>query len=94
MLGVFGELRSTDLAMHDDHVFAEYTGVVGAHPEGEPLGQRRNEAVYVTRHRKLLLVWSWIAPDSAGLSAMPKTAVRFEDETPIELAPAAVLAKR
>ena len=64
MLGAFGELRSTSLAMHDKHLFAEYGGVVGGHAEGEPLGQRRTEAVYVTRHRKLLLVWSWIAPSS------------------------------
>ena len=75
-----------DLAMHDEHVFAEYSGVVGEHREGQPLGQRRNEAMYVTRHRKLLLVWTWIAADTAGLSSMPKTSVRFEDETPIELA--------
>ncbi len=94
MLGAFGELRSTNLAMHDEHVFAEYSGVVGEHREGQPLGQRRNEAMYVTRHRKLLLVWTWIAADTAGLSSMPKTSVRFEDETPIELAPAAVVAKR
>ncbi len=94
MLGAFGELRSTNLSLHDEHVFAEYSGVVGEHREGEQLGQRRNEAMYVTRHRKLLLVWTWIAPDTAGLSTMPKTSVRFEDETPIELAPAAVVAKR
>jgi hypothetical protein len=94
MLGAFGELRSTNLSLHDEHVFTEYSGVVGEHREGEPLGQRRNEAVYVTRHRKLLLVWTWIAPDTVGLGTMPKTSVRFEDETPIELAPAAVVAKR
>jgi hypothetical protein len=94
MLGAFGELRSTNLAMHDGHVFAEYSGVMGEHPASQPLGQRRNEALYVTRHRKLLLVWSWIAPDTATLSGMPKTSVRFEDAAPIELAPAEVVAKR
>jgi hypothetical protein len=94
MLGATGELRSTNVASREGHVFAEYSGVLGDHAEGQPLGQRQNEAVAVTRHRKLLLVWSWIAPNSAELAAMPKTSVSFEDAPPIDLVPAAVLAKR
>ena len=94
MLGAFGELRSTNLAMHDDHLFAEYSGMVGEHPEGQPLAQRRNEAVAVTRHRKLLLVWSWIAPSLAELSTMPKSCVSFEDEPPIDLVASAVAAQQ
>ena len=69
MLGAFGELRSTNLTMHQEQLFAEYSGVVGEHTEGQPLGRRRVEAVAVTRHRKLLLVWSWIAPSPADLAA-------------------------
>jgi len=94
MLGATGELRSTNVASHEGHVFAEYSGIVGQHAEGEPLGQRQNEAVVVTRHRKLLLVWSWIAANSAELAAMPKTSVSFEDAPPLDLAPAAIVAKR
>jgi hypothetical protein len=94
MLGAFGELRSTNLAMYANHVFAEYSGVVGEHGEGKPLGQRRNEAVAVTRHRKLLLVWSWIAPSTADLGTMPKTSVTFEDTAPIDLVAATVVAQR
>jgi hypothetical protein len=93
MLGAFGELRSTNLAMHAGHLFAEYSGVVGEHPEGESLAQRRNEAVAVTRHRKLLLVWTWIAPSAAELSAMPASSVSFEDAPPIELLAATVVAQ-
>ncbi len=94
MLGAFGELRSTDLAMRDDHLFVEYSGMVGEHPEGQPLAQRRNEAVAVTRHRKLLLVWSWIAPNAAELGSMPNTSVSFEDAPPINLVAARVVAHR
>src|ERR1019366_7357189 len=82
MLGAFGELRSTNLAMRTNHLFAEYSGVVGEHPEGRPLGQRRNEGVAVTRHRKLLLVWSWVAPSAAELNAMPKTSVTWRTPRP------------
>jgi len=94
MLGAFGELRSTTLAMHGEQLFAEYFGVVGEHADGQPLGQRSVEAVAVTRHRKLLLVWSWIAPSPAELGAMPKTDVSFEDGPAIDLVPAAIVPKR
>ena len=94
MLGAFGELRSTNLAMRENHLFAEYSGVVGEHPEGQPLAQRRHEAVAVTRHRKLLLVWSWVAPSLAELGTMPKTSVSIEDEPPIDLVATTILAQR
>jgi hypothetical protein len=58
------------------------------------LAQRRNEAITVTRHRKLLLVWMWIAPSAAELSSMPKSSVSFEGAPPIELVAADVVAQR
>lgn len=94
MLGATGELRSTNVASREGHVFAEYSGVLGEHAEGRPLGQRQNEAVAITRHRKLLLVWSWVASNTAELAAMPKTSVSFEDAPAIDLVPAEVVAKR
>jgi len=94
MLGAAGEVRTSNLTMRDEHLFAEYSGMVGEHTEGQPLGRRRVEAVAVTRHRKLLLVWSWIAPSTAELAAMPKTSASFEDGPPIDLVSAAVMAKR
>ncbi|HZD31006.1 MAG TPA: hypothetical protein VE779_05020 [Candidatus Angelobacter sp.] len=94
MLGAFGEVRSHSLAPHGDQLFAEYAGVIGEHADGEKLGQRSAEAMAVTRHRKLLLVWTWTAPTPADLASMPKTAVTFEDAVPIDLVPAAMLAKR
>ena len=93
MLGATGELRSTSVASREGQVFAEYSGVLGERAEGQPLGHRQNEAVAVTRHRKLLLVWSWVASNAAGLRAMPKTSVSFEDAPPIDLVPAAMVAK-
>jgi hypothetical protein len=94
MLGAVGELRSTSLAMHANQLFSEYSGVLGEHAEGQPLGGRRSEAVAVTRHRKLLLVWIWIAPTQALLDSMPKTSVSFEEAAPIDLIAPAVMAKR
>jgi len=94
MLGATGELRASNLTMRDEHLFAEYSGLVGEHAEGQPLGRRRVEAVAVTRHRKLLLVWTWIAPSTADLAGMPRTSVSFEDGPPIDLVSAAVMAKR
>jgi hypothetical protein len=80
--------------MRENHLFAEYSGIVGEHPEGQPLAQRRHEAVAVTRHRKLLLVWSWVAPSLAELGTMPKTSVSIEDEPPIDLVATTILAQR
>ena len=94
MLGAFGEVRSNSLVMRGDQLFAEYTGVVGEHGEGEALGHRRAEAMAVTRHRKLLLVWMWTAPTPAELEAMPPTKVSFEGAAPIELSPVAIVGKK
>jgi len=80
--------------MHGDHIFAEYSGLIGQRSEGQPLAHRQAEAVAVTRHRKLLLVWSWIAADTAELAGMPKVGVSFEGAPAIDLGPAAVMAKR
>ncbi len=94
MLGAFGELRTTNVTMRANHLFAEYSGVVGERAEGKPMAARRSEAVAVTRHRKLLLVWSWIAPTQAELGGMPKTSVSFEEAAPIDLIATAVAGKR
>lgn len=94
MLGTFGEVRSSSLARRGDQLFAEYVGVIGEHASPERLGQRRAACMAVTRHRKLLLVWTWTAPTPAELSAMPKTAVTFEEAAPIELVPGSMVAKR
>jgi hypothetical protein len=94
MLGAFGEVRSTSLTMHGNQLFSEYSGVIGEKAEGQSLGHRRVEAMAVTRHRKLLLVWTWTAPSMAELDSLPKTSVSFEDQAAIELSPAAVVAQK
>ena len=94
MLGAFGEVRASSVVKRGDQLFAEYSGVAGEHAEGEPLGHRRAEAMVVTRHRKLLLVWMWTASTPAELAAMPATQVSFEDGSPVELSPAAIVGRR
>lgn len=90
MLGVLGEVRTNALAQRNGQLFAEYTGVHGEHGNGDRLGERRVEAAAVTRHRKLLLLWIWIAPTPADLAAMPTTSVSLEGAAPITLTPMAV----
>jgi hypothetical protein len=85
MLGAFGEVRSSRTVLQGDQLFAVYSGVAPEHSDAEALGQRRMEAVTVTRHRKLLLIWTWIAPSPAELKAIPATKVTFEGSPPVEL---------
>ena len=94
MLGAFGEVRSTRLEVRGGQLFAVYSGVIGEHADRQSLGHRRVEAMAVTRHRKLLLVWMWTAPSPAELAALPESSVRFEGAPPIELAPSEFAAKR
>ena len=90
MLGVLGEVRSTKLVDQDEHLFAEYNGMLGEREEGQSLGTRKVQATAVTRHRKQLLVWTWTASSPADLSAMPKTSVSFEGGSAIDLFPTAI----
>jgi hypothetical protein len=85
MLGAFGEVRSSRTVLQDERLFAVYSGVAPEHSDAEALGQRRMEAMTVTRHRKLLLIWAWIAPSSAELKAIPATTVTFEDGPAVQL---------
>ncbi len=88
MLGAFGEVRSTNLETRSGHLFAAYTGVVGEHDGKDSLGRRRVESMAVTRHRKLLLVWTWTGSSAAELAGLPTTSVTFEDAPAIVLSPA------
>jgi len=90
MLGAFGEVRSNRTVVQDDRLFALYNGVAGEHSSEHPLGQRRVEEMTVTRHRKLLLIWTWIAPSPAELKAISATGVSFEEGAPIQLSADAV----
>ena len=94
MLGAFGEVRSAHLEMRDGQLFAGYSGVVGEHEDKRSLGRRRVESMAVTRHRKLLLVWTWTASSAAELARLPATRVSFEDAPPIALGPGQFAAKR
>ena len=94
MLGAFGEVRSSSLVEHGDQLFAAYSGMIGEPGEGQSMARRRTEAMVITRYRKLLLVWMWIASSPAELAAMPATTVTFEGRSPVELSPAKFIAKR
>ena len=94
MLGVLGEVRSSSLVRRGNQLFAEYQCFAGQRADDKALARREVQAAAITRHRKLLLVWTWTAPSAAELAAMPATAVSFEDAPPIELAPSEFAAKR
>jgi len=93
MLGLLGEVRSSSLVRHGNQLFAEYQCFAGRRAD-DKLARREVQAAAITRHRKLLLVWTWTAPSAAELAAMPATIVSFEDAPPIELAPSEFAAKR
>jgi hypothetical protein len=87
MLGVIGEVRESKLVEHGNQLFADYSAVLGEPGTGKELRSRGAQAVAVTRHRKMLLVWTWAAPSRAELATMPKTTVSFEGGVPIDLVP-------
>ncbi len=93
MLGILGEVRSSRLVEHGNHLFAEYRCFAGQRADDNSLAHREVQAAAISRHRKLLLVWTWTAPSAAGLAAMPSTNVSFEGAPPLELSPAQLAGK-
>ncbi len=90
MLSGFGEIRSTDLASADNHVFAVYTGTIAERGSGQELASRSSETILATRYNKMLFLWSLIVPKGAALTDMPETNVVFGDNQSVELGPSLI----
>ena len=52
------------------------------------LAQRMSQTMFATNHNKMLFVWSFMAPTSSELAAMPANSIILGDSQPIELQPA------
>jgi hypothetical protein len=83
----FGEIRSNELASLGDRLFVVFHGTIGWHAPDEVLSRRMSEALFVTQHHKLLLMWSLLAPSSAELDAMPVSNITLDDSQPVKLPP-------
>jgi hypothetical protein len=81
----FGRIASDYMVTLNGQLFIVFQGTINAPEATDNLAQRMAEELFVTRHNKMLLVWSLIAPTSADLSAMPATAVNFDGSQAIEL---------
>jgi hypothetical protein len=81
----FGEIKSDELISLEDRLFVVFRGTIGLRAPDEVLSRRMSEALFVTQHHNLLLMWSLMAPTSAELDTMPPSSINFEGSPPIRL---------
>jgi len=84
----FGQVASHQLVPVADHLFMVFHGTIAALAEGEQLAQRMSQSMLATKHNKELLVWSFMAPTSPELAAMPASGIQFDGSPPIDLSSA------
>lgn len=87
MMGDFGEIKLSEVVTLSGRSFAVFHGLIGLSVRGQELAQRAPEVIVITRYRKLLLAWSWIAATEGELRKIDATRVTFGEETPIEIGP-------
>jgi hypothetical protein len=81
----FGQIASSELVNLSNQLFVVVQGTIAAPGAADKLAQRMAQELFVTRHDKMVLVWSFAAPTSAELGAIPATAVAFDGTSAIEL---------
>ena len=81
----FGQVASHELLSISDQLFMVFRGTIAVPAEGEQLAQRMSQTMLATNHKKMLLVWSFMAPTSAELAAMPASGISLDGSTPLEL---------
>jgi hypothetical protein len=83
----FGQIDTDQLVSLANHVFMVFHGTLPpAQQHSQDLAERMSQSIYLTRHDKMLLVWSLIAPTTKALNAMPTSGIVFDGSPPIELA--------
>jgi hypothetical protein len=93
VLSEFGEIASDEMVPISDHVFMVFHGTIAAQASSDELAQRSSQVIYATLHHKILFVWSFMAPTTADLNAIPTTGVTLDGAQPIDLR-ASLTAKR
>ena len=89
----FGEVASHDLVTISGQLFMVFHGTIAVPGEGGRLAQRMSQTMLATNHKKMVLVWSFMAPTIGELAAMPANGISFDGAPPIELG-AVLAAKR
>ncbi len=87
-LSEFGQVTSNDLVSILNYLFMVFHGTIAVPEEGEQLAQRMSQTMFATSRNQVLLVWSFIAPTSGELAAMPASGISLVGSQSIELGPA------
>jgi hypothetical protein len=81
----FGQVASHELVSVSGQLFTVFHGTIAAPAEGEQLAQRMSQTTFATSYNKMLLVWSFMAPNVGELATMPADGIRLDGLLPIEL---------
>jgi len=84
-LAEFGQIASHELTSLSGRLFMVFRGTISAPAEGDQLPQRMSQAMFATDNKKMLLVWSFMAPTAKELAGMPPGGIRLEGSQPIDL---------
>lgn len=84
-LGEFGQVDRDELMSTSGHVFMVFHGTTASGSRADGLAERLSQTIFATRYNKLLLVWTFVAPDNRALGAMPTGAIGFESSPLIHL---------
>jgi hypothetical protein len=84
-LSEFGQVASHDLVSISDRLFMVFRGTIALPAEGAQLAQRMSQTMFATQHNKMLFLWSFMAPTSVELAALPAGGIILDDSQPIEL---------
>ena len=81
----FGQIGSDELISIAGHLFMVFHGTISTVPRGAELGARHSQIMFATRYNKLLLVWTFLAPDVSALDALPTGELTFEGSPAIQM---------
>ena len=87
-LSEFGQVSSHELVSLSDHLFMIFHGTIAVPAAGAQLAERMSQTMFATQHKKMLFLWSFMAPTFAELAALPGGGIILDDSQPIELQPA------
>jgi len=86
-LSEFGQVASQELVPVSGRLFMVFHGTIAVPAEKEKLDERMAQTMFATIHKQMLLIWSFLAPTSGQLAAMPASGVQLGDSESIELGP-------
>jgi hypothetical protein len=79
----FGEIGSDELMSDSGHLFMIFHGTIAAAPRGGDLAARLSQTIFATRYNKLLLVWTFMSPNTTLLQQLPTGTIVLGDSPAI-----------